>query len=801
MAFRRFLLFLPLCFIAILSTSLGQLNAQETHSIYQRAKIYFNGANNLQRLIDLGIYSDHGFHKKDIFVLSAFSTQELEQARQVGFDVEVIIPDLKAHFLEQNRDNQSSVSRNADCVNQGATYPTPANFKLGSMGGYLTYQEVLDELAEMRTLFPNLISEAANISDFLTEGNPDNAVTPSIGGNGIKWVRISDNPTIDEEEPEVLYTSLHHAREPMSLMQNIYFMWYLLENYETDPEIQTIVDNTELYFVPVVNPDGYLYNEKTDPDGGGFWRKNRNGSGVDNNRNYSYHINGDPNNETWGGPGSSPNPSSSIYHGTAPFSEIENQAIRWFTEQHDFIIALNSHTHGRLLFYPFAYENIPTPDEALYIAMGAELTSRNEYEALRDSPFAGDSDDFMYGTVGTHDRILAFTPEIGTAFWPAASLIDATCKEMMYQNITAAQMINNFGKLSTEITMFSGNELALEVPYILQRIGVNGTGNFTITIEAVSDNITNVEEALSINGLAPLETQADSTIITLSPEITIGDPIVFDIILNNGMYDVNERITSFYGSPAILFKDNGDSATVNFESNDWGTTAASFQSPGRSITDSPNGDYENNLNSSIQISENIDLTGATAASISFYTRFDIEPNFDYVQLEISIDNGLSWEPQCTGLTTIGNSDQAEGQPLYHGTLLNWTFEEVNLDQYIGESITARFKLVTDNFVVADGFYFDDLQINVLNPSNLSVGDSAFAKAFAIYPNPVRNTLTIQSQQTQYSITVHSILGQEIIQQNTQKETTNVDLSNLKTGIYFVTLESLTETRSFKIIKE
>jgi len=95
----------------------------------------------------------------------------------------------------------------------------------------------------------------------------------------------------------------------------------------------------------------------------------------------------------------------------------------------------------------------------------------------------------------------------------------------------------------------------------------------------------------------------------------------------------------------------------------------------------------------------------------------------------------------------------------------------------------------------------DLQINVLNPSNLSVGDSAFAKAFTIYPNPVRNTLTIQSQQTQYSITVHSILGQEIIQQNTQKETTNVDLSNLKTGIYFVTLESLTETRSFKIIKE
>ena len=63
-------------------------------------------------------------------------------------------------------------------------------------------------------------------------------------------------------------------------------MWYLLENYDSDSEIQSIVDNTELYFIPVVNPDGYLYNELTNPNGGGFWRKNRfNGFGVDNNRN------------------------------------------------------------------------------------------------------------------------------------------------------------------------------------------------------------------------------------------------------------------------------------------------------------------------------------------------------------------------------------------------------------------------------------------------------------------------------------------------------------------------------------
>tara|TARA_B110000483_G_scaffold92234_1_gene113742 strand:- start:60 stop:245 length:186 start_codon:yes stop_codon:yes gene_type:complete len=50
-------------------------------------------------------------------------------------------------------------------------------------------------------------------------------------------------------------------------------MWYLLENYETDLEVKSIVDYNELYFIPVVNPDGYVYNEQTFPNGGGLWRK------------------------------------------------------------------------------------------------------------------------------------------------------------------------------------------------------------------------------------------------------------------------------------------------------------------------------------------------------------------------------------------------------------------------------------------------------------------------------------------------------------------------------------------------
>lgn len=777
----------------------GELKAQNSPTIYKRAKISFQGENNLHKLTDLGIFGDHGLHKEGVFVISEFSEQELAQARDEGYAVEIIIPDLKAHFLQQNQFQTRSVL-NTTCDQTGETYPTPANFNQGSMGGYLTYQEVLDELDQMRALYPNLISEANNISNFLTEGNPDNSVTPSIGSNPIKWLRISDNPDTNEDEPELLYTSIHHAREPMSLMQNIYFMWYLLENYESDPEVQAIVNNTELYFVPVLNPDGYLYNQVTDPNGGGFWRKNRRGPGVDNNRNYDYHINGNPSNGSWSGPGSSSNTNSQTYHGTAPFSEIENQAMKWFVEQHNFVIALNSHTFGELLYYPFSYADVPTPDEALFASIGEELTSRNNYTALRDSPFSGDSDDFMYGTVGTHESILSFTPEVGTSFWPPASDIDATCKAMMYQNLTAAQMVNNYGQISAAVPQFPGDALTITFPMELKRLGVNGNGEFTVSIQEVSDNISATSNDIDVS-LDILETTSLSGSVTVDPTILGGELVTFDIIVDNGLYETSQRFTSIYGAPEVLFEDNGDSSTANYENNNWGTTTATFQSPSRSITDSPNGNYQNNVNSSIQISQSIDLTEAVAATLSFYTRFEIETNWDYVQLEISTNGGASWEPQCTALTSIGNSNQAEGEPLYQGTLNTWTLEEVNLSEYLGETITARFQLVTDQEVRRDGFYFDDLQIQIIEQEELSVSDNAFAKAFTLYPNPVQNTLHIRSALDSYDLTVFTILGQQVMHLENQSQQTSLNMSGLPSGLYFIEARTPEQNQTFKILKQ
>ncbi|WP_299682220.1 M14 family zinc carboxypeptidase [uncultured Dokdonia sp.] len=789
-------------YLIVFLLSFFALTAQEKLETYQRAKISFNQDSDLFRLQQLDIPADHGIKKKDHFIISDFSISELERARVNGFQVEVLIEDMRAHAAEQNRLN-TPLQRNATCSEDtGATYPTPENFNLGSLGGYMTYQEFLDELDDMHDLYPNLITARDGISDFLTEGQTDTSVTPSIGGNQIEWVKISDNPNESNEgEAQILYTGIHHAREFATLSELIFYMWYLLENYETDTEIQSIVNNTELYFVPVVNPDGYLYNQVLDPvNGQGFWRKNRkNGNGVDNNRNYDYHINGDPNNGSWGGPGASGNPNSDVYHGPSAFSEVENQAIKWFVEQHNFVIALNNHSFGRLLYYPFGYADVATPDDALYQGIGAELTSQNGYNPLRDSPFSGDSDDFMYGTVGTHDKIFAFTPEINNSFYPASNQIEDIAREMMFTNLTAAKMTNNFATLSDTSALFIDSTTP-DASFNIRRLGINGSGNFTVSINPVSTNITTVDSPVTFSGLATLEDQDGTIGFTLSNTITAGDTVDYELVVNNGSFDTSIFISKIFGESEQVFFDDGSSSTTNFETNDWGITDDFFESAPTSITDSPNGNYSNDENSSIVINTPVDLTDALSASVSFYARWDIENTWDYVQFEISTDNGTTWIPQCGNFTSAGTNIQPAGEPLYDGTQSDFVLEEISLSDYLGEEIIARFQLVSDDQVRRDGFYFDDLEFLVVNEEALSVGESIL-EGFTVFPNPVKDILTVQAPQGPYTTTIYNIQGQRVSETTEHTGSAQLDYSKYANGIYFVKIASDNALKTIKVIKE
>lgn len=299
-----------------------------------------------------------------------------------------------------------------------------------TMGGFPTLSEALSYMDSLHNLYPNLMTARDSIGG-------------SYQGRAIWMVKISDNVESDEDEPEFFINSLIHAREPMGLEATLRYMSYLLDNYGIDPVVTDLVDNREFYFVPIVNPDGYEYNRQIAPGGGGMWRKNRHGSGIDLNRNWGYQWGYDDN-------GSSPDPSDETYRGTGPFSEPETQVLRNFINSRQFKVIMNFHTYGGYFLYPWGYFDDYTEDQQLMMAIGDSAVVSNGYargtawEVLYNTN--GDSNDWQYGEQGEKPKILGFTMEIGNqfdGFWPQPSRIPSLWNDVLPALLYLSEIADN----------------------------------------------------------------------------------------------------------------------------------------------------------------------------------------------------------------------------------------------------------------------------------------------------------------------------------------------------------------------
>jgi carboxypeptidase T len=369
--------------------------------------------------------------------ISEIAESTFEKIKPYLLHTKILISDMEGYYEENLKADYVKLLQE----NRETKTPSfvPKGFKLGSMSGYLTLEEIYATLDSMAQDYPHLITVKKSIGS-------------SYENRPIYSVKISDNPNEEENEPEVLYTALHHAREPIGMMQLIYFMYHILESYETNDSIKCLINERQLYFVPVVNPDGYFFNQTNRPAGGGNWRKNRkkniNGTmGVDLNRNYPYQ---------WGfdDDGSSPEGNSEIYRGSSPGSEPEIKAIMNFCKSHNFKNALNYHTFGNLLLYPWGYAEEICEDKENFETFAQEYVRSNNF--LPGSPpeilynANGGSDDWMYGEQFSKSKIFSFTPEVGLAsegFWPIASRIIPNCESTLPMNLLHA----NYGGASLEI--------------------------------------------------------------------------------------------------------------------------------------------------------------------------------------------------------------------------------------------------------------------------------------------------------------------------------------------------------------
>ncbi len=686
---------------------------------YSRVKIFLQ-KEAMPDFMALGFEFDHAHFEHDGLV-TTMSESDILLLKDAPYAYEVLIEDETVHFLERNAnadfyedDNKENQRLNFDspCSKLTSTISTPAAFTPGSMGGYLTLAEMNQKIDDMIAAYPTLISTKENI------GN-------SIEGRPIYAVKISDNPNVDEEEAEVHYNALHHAREPNSMHQLIFFMQYLLENYATDDRIKELVDSRELYFVPCLNPDGYEYNYQTNPNGGGFFRKNRRPNsdgtiGVDLNRNYSHG---------WGynDSGSSPNGGSNAYRGTSPFSELETMHIRNYTNSHQFKLALHYHSYGNYWINPLSVPNTPplsALEEKIYDNYGAIQTRHNCYKVGTDVETVGYNangvslDWAHVGDLGLRDKIFAFTPEAGIdGFWPTQNRIIPIAKENLYANLQLAYLAGNY----TEIEDWSSAAILTpsgQLPFKVTRLGLT-EGPVVVTLMA-GDKVATVGAPIIIPASAlaePFDTYLGQIDYTLSPNIQAEDLVTFTWKVENGGTSYVEEITKIY-QPVMLLEDDMEGSFSNWtkpNSSDWAISNEYALSGQHALTDSPNGNGTIYSQKGIYLTSSLDLANAQAAYLSFWVRHESKQCIDRLQVEASINgtgpNALDYTPLCGNLAVTESYNSLTNEPAMTGSRLEWTKEQISLEDYLGQcNVGIRFLLYSGNSPSIDGFYIDDIQI-------------------------------------------------------------------------------------------
>ncbi|MBI4863750.1 MAG: zinc carboxypeptidase [Candidatus Riflebacteria bacterium] len=302
------------------------------------------------------------------------------------------------------------------------------------MGGYHTYSEMETELDELAARHPDLVSVTAIGDSWETQnGLADRKIL------AVKVCRgVDRRPDL---RPEVLYFAGIHSREIATTELLLAFIRYLVQRAGRDRTVDLLLDRRQLWFVPLLNPDGREFSMQTDM----WWRKNRRriGSGgaigVDLNRNFGYRW-GDDQAES----GSSGDPGSAVYRGERPFSEPETQAFRAFVTRHRFVASLSYHSYGQYLIYPYGTAARQPEDRLVYEELARELTRTNRYrfgnvKGTVGYASTGRHDDWLYGERHEKNRIIALELEIGRTFFPEEAELARLADDVLHANLTIAR--------------------------------------------------------------------------------------------------------------------------------------------------------------------------------------------------------------------------------------------------------------------------------------------------------------------------------------------------------------------------
>lgn len=701
----------------------------------------------------------------------AVDEEQLRWLRSSGAAVHVVIESLETFYSAR-----AAAARQAPAA-MAMPGIDPVNFRPGSVLGQLTIEELTEQLQQMHQKFPAIAAEPISIGT-------------THQGRQILAVRLSAADPSDTTVAEALFTGMIHAREPSSMGTLVYTMWALCEAYGADEGVTWLLQNRALWFVPLINPDGYQYNLTNWPDGGGMFRGNMRDAGrnaVDLNRNFGPF-------ELWDHPdgGSDTTPSSPLYRGSEPFSEPETRALRDFCNSRRFGVALNQHCFSNLLIYPVELSQLPERDSAYYYAASRELAASTGYAAGAPRlavgyAVRGSSDRWMFHAGQGHEPIIAWAPEIGSeydGFWPLPERVIPLARQSHPMHLQAAMLAGAYPAI-TSVSRFD----AESGPGL--RVVIQNLGRLPMRSTA-SLRASGIDGALPIPRLDPLEQVRLELPVPeeLVARATPRHQLEFVVEYEGGRFA--HRAAPILMPLAELFVENAETTLAQWRADAWGVEHVPGR--GRVLADSPDGPYvevPSTRANLIETRQAVSLRGYDAAELHFDASSEFMARGHEGTLEVRVAGESEWRAIGGPYMQIRLSEPDSVTSRFRGVAGGWHHYVVDLDQFAGVDIHLRFGARTPRAgfgVTANGLLLDDIRVIAARAEQSSVPPSSSSSRLRLRaaPNPFIDRLHVRlegaSARTEFELV--DLLGR-VVRRSAGGTSAVLDAAGLPAGYYVV----------------
>ena len=366
-------------------------------------------------------------------------------------------------------------------------------------------------------------------------------------------------------------------------------------------------------------------------------------------------------------------------------------------------------------------------------------------------------------------------PELGgSGFWPSISEIIPICTE----NLAPMKYLSWVGGAFARMQNYRilGNGYALKNDTLKLEVGIRNKGlsmtskNVNVSLTTSYPNVTGIVTNLNYDSIQS-RTQKVNTApfkFFVTNSANIGDEVKFICtVTQEGVETSKDTISIVIGKAVELFSDNAENGTSNWTKSGTGslmdTTYVSSWAGSKSFADSRYGNSANNTNSYFTMNNGINLSGVVNPRLEYNAKWALEDGFDYTRVQISTDNGSSWNTLTGKFTAILSGQQSYNDIKY------WVQERISLQPYIGQTIKVRFYNHSDNGLPGDGFYFDNFRIVDYRDTLTSIiaNNSETPDTYSLYqnyPNPFNPSTSIKfdiPKQSFVKIAIYDAIGRQV----------------------------------------